>query len=221
MTLSRAPAGSTSSLVRISPIVLSALLVSGLAGCGDGSADDAGVTPGMDAGPSGSDGGAADAGAAMDGGGGVDAGASDGGAGDGGARDAAATDGGRSTRCDEGPLTCDALPPTCGELEVAAIRDGCWVCVNAITCRPWGEPGCASDQTCAPTERCDPCATGSCPFCEDCVAGCEAHGCPTETTLTCRCVRPDCGEGNVAVIDEGCWICVSLGSCAVVRDSCG
>ncbi len=212
--------------MRTRAIWVGLLAIADLGGCGAGSADDGGLPPVMDAGATGSDGGAADAGAAMDGGGADDGGASDGGASDGGASDGGASDGGssdagRSTRCDEGPLRCDAAPPTCGELEVAAIEDGCWECVNAITCRPWGEPGCASDQTCGPTERCDPCATGSCPFCEDCVAGCEAHGCPTEATLTCRCARPDCGDGNVAVIDEGCWICVSLGSCAVVRDSCG
>lgn len=196
-------------------------LVLTLVACGDGTGDaDAG---GMDAGVAGRDGGAADAASppGADAGPGTDAGAQDGGATDGGPPDGGPPDAGaRDTRCDEGDLLCDSLPPTCGDLEVAAIQDGCWACVNAITCRPWGEAGCETDQTCAPTERCDPCATGSCPFCEDCVAGCVVHGCPTETALTCRCARPDCGDGAVAVVRDGCWVCVTLGSCSTVREGC-
>ena len=135
-----------------------------------------------------------------------------------GSMDGQAPDAGRDTRCDEGPLVCDGLPPMCGEGEVAAIRDGCWQCVNAITCAPWGEPGCGTDVDCSPREYCNSCATGSCFGCEDCVAGCVPHGCESEDAVTCRMLRPDCGPSGVAVArteGEGgsCWVCVNRMTC--------
>lgn len=115
-------------------------------------------------------------------------------------------------RCDDGtPLECNMIEPECGFLEVAAVQEGCWVCVNEITCRPWGEPGCAVDADCPPAEYCNDCATGSCPMCLDCIAGCTIHGCPTEPEPTCRMLRPECG--GVSVVRDGCWVCVGFDAC--------
>jgi len=202
--------------LKISMIVVA---LAAIGGCGDddrpgrpdaGGAVDGGST--ADGGPGSDAGGAADGGS-MDGGGTTDAGATDGGA--------PPTDGGRDTRCDDGtdPL-CPMPEPTCGAGEVAAVQGSCWQCVNARTCRPWGEAGCADDMGCSPTERCDTCATSSCAACDDCVAACVEHGCPTETTLTCRCARPTCDPGFVAVIQEGCWVCVDLATCGISRGGC-
>ncbi len=142
--------------------------------------------------------------------------------GDAAAGDAAPGDGstGRDTRCDDGePITCPATAPACAAEEVAAIQGGCWACVNAVTCAPWGTAGCAVDSDCSAREYCTDCATGSCPDCDDCVAGCVPHDCPTEPAVTCRSVRPDCGDGNVAVARRGegsdliCWTCVNRRTC--------
>ncbi len=123
--------------------------------------------------------------------------------------------GGRDLGCDDGsPLECEAEMPACGEQEVAAVVGGCWLCVNVGTCRPWGEPGCATDVDCGAEDWCNACATGSCPFCDDCVSGCVPHGCETEAEPACDAVRPDCGDGEVSVLDGGCWSCVLMTTCS-------
>jgi hypothetical protein len=122
--------------------------------------------------------------------------------------------------CDDGSqLVCAMAAPTCEEWETLAIIDGCYLCVNEATCRPWGEPECGSDVDCSPSEYCDPCGSSSCPNCRDCVAACVAHGCETQDAATCEMVRPDCGEGKVAVVADGCWTCVDLQTCAPARDT--
>ncbi|RME25261.1 MAG: hypothetical protein D6806_08145 [Deltaproteobacteria bacterium] len=127
----------------------------------------------------------------------------------------------RDTSCDDGSeVLCDMVPPECGEYEILAAQDGCWTCVNPATCKPWGEPGCSGDGDCSAERYCDFCGTSSCPFCDDCVASCISHGCPTEQALNCNCARPDCGNGAVAVIENGCWVCVDMDSCKPTGDGC-
>jgi len=117
-------------------------------------------------------------------------------------------------RCHDGTMpVCPMPPPDCEDWEVLTVTGSCWSCLNLSTCMPWGEPGCAVDAECRVEEYCDPCASGSCPGCEDCVPGCADHGCPTETTVDCGMVRPECGDDGVAVARDGCWECVLLGSC--------
>jgi len=130
---------------------------------------------------------------------------------------------GRDRRCDDGTeLRCDELQPRCGEFDILAIREGCWVCANPATCRPWGEPGCDGDMACGPSEWCDPCGTSGCPLCENCVAACRPHGCASEADLMCWCARPECGDRGVAVIRDGCWICVDAETCRALPDAgCG
>ena len=76
-------------------------------------------------------------------------------------------------KCDDGSQwLCLMMPPECSEFELLALQNGCWVCVNPATCKPWGEPGCSDDKDCPSGMRCDFCGTSSCPFCDDCVPAC-------------------------------------------------
>lgn len=79
----------------------------------------------------------------------------------------------RDTHCDDGTQpTCRMPEPTCLEHEVLAYQNNCYVCVNSVTCLPWGQANCQVDENCAEGEYCDMCATSSCPMCDDCVAAC-------------------------------------------------
>lgn len=120
----------------------------------------------------------------------------------------------RDTRCDDGTVPlCEMVPPTCNEWEILAWQNSCFACVNPATCRPWGEPGCARDAGCPADQWCSPCGTSSCPLCDNCIPACVPHGCPTEPVAQCKMVRPDCGEGAVAVVKDGCWVCVDRATC--------
>jgi len=117
--------------------------------------------------------------------------------------------------CNDGSeVTCRTFAEVvCAEHELRAIQNGCFVCVNPATCLPWGVSGCAGDFGCSAFERCDTCASSSCPLCDDCVAACVPHGCPTEPEALCDAMRPDCGPDAVAVVRGGCWTCVSSATC--------
>lgn len=120
----------------------------------------------------------------------------------------------RDASCDDGePIACPQAEPECEPGSIPAARDGCWACVDPETCRPWGEPGCATDADCPADAWCDDCAHGSCPACEDCVADCRPHGCPTDPEPACDEARPVCGPAGVAVVADGCWICVDRATC--------
>ena len=120
----------------------------------------------------------------------------------------------RDTACDDGTMPeCPMPAPECDADEILAWHNGCHRCVNPDTCLPWGEPECAGDADCPPAEVCDPCGSSSCPVCADCVSACRAHGCETEPEPACDMVRPECGVGGVAVVREGCWVCVGLNAC--------
>lgn len=122
--------------------------------------------------------------------------------------------GGRDASCDDGSLPiCDLVPPVCAPHEILAHQRDCYRCVNPATCRPWGEPGCQTDADCGPSDRCDDCAMGSCPACEDCVAACVPHGCATEPEPACDEARPACALGEVSVVQDGCWVCIAQNQC--------
>ena len=57
-------------------------------------------------------------------------------------------------------------------------------------------------------------------MCDDCLAACVPHGCDTEMDLMCWCARPDCGDNAVAIIFEGCWICVYFETCEPTGEIC-
>ena len=81
-------------------------------------------------------------------------------------------------------------------------------------------PGCSADFMCETNEYCDGCAHGSCPECDDCVADCVRHDCRTEERPTCRALRPDCGDAGVAVVRDGCWLCVDRRTCEPQNVDC-
>ncbi len=125
----------------------------------------------------------------------------------------------RDTQCDDdSEVACDEGQPECGGGELAAIQGGCWECINARTCLPWGEPGCASDADCPPAEYCDPWGTSACLECAEAIAACSDHDCDTGAAVNCLEGRPDCGEGAVSVIRAGCWVCVDRDSCERVPE---
>lgn len=120
----------------------------------------------------------------------------------------------RDAQCDDGTTPiCAMIPPDCDASEVLAHQNDCYVCVNPATCLPWGEAGCGSDEECDASQWCNPCASSSCPTCDDCVAACVDHNCPTETELLCFGARPDCDPDEVAILEDGCWVCVALATC--------
>ena len=101
--------------------------------------------------------------------------------------------------CDDGtPLLCLMPPLVCNEFEILAIQNNCWICVNPATCKPWGEPGCESNQDCPEGEECDPCGTSSCPECDDCIPACTC----TPQKEICDGVDNDCDR----FIDED-YVC--------------
>lgn len=79
---------------------------------------------------------------------------------------------------------------------------------------------CSTDSDCGPADTCDPCGTSSCPGCEDCVAACVPHGCPTEPEAWCDRIRPTCDAGQVSVVEGGCWSCVSTATCGSGAEGC-
>ena len=90
---------------------------------------------------------------------------------------------------------------------------------------------CLQDADCGPLEHCAWVTAGVCCLpdedCDDiymaCQGVCAPHDCPTETVLECCCVRPHCGDGMVAVIQDGCWACVHRLGCqpAAPPSPCG
>lgn len=108
--------------------------------------------------------------------------------------------------CDDGSaLVCEIERPACEPGEELAVIDGCWLCVNPASCRPWGEPGCEADADCGLGEVCDPCGTSSCPVCDDCVPACRPGGgalCPGPDPS--GCVTRGCPPGLVCEIGDAC-----------------
>ncbi len=125
----------------------------------------------------------------------------------------------------EGP--CDAILGVAFDGESCVYLSGCSCVgdhcpyvhdsVEACESANWncGITTCMADKDCAVSDYCDECATSSCPGCEDCVGACVPHSCLTEPAPTCRAERPDCADGEVAVVRDGCWECTELARCGV------
>lgn len=116
----------------------------------------------------------------------------------------------------EAATECDLERPNCEDNEVSVIRDGCWLCVNQMTCEPSfidQEPNCTSNPDCSLGQYCDQCAMSSCPDCEDCVALCQPSACESEEVADCELERPICAESEVLVIRDGCWQCIDQMAC--------
>lgn len=121
----------------------------------------------------------------------------------------------RDAHCDDGTeITCLTFTElVCNSWEILAIQNECGVCVNPVTCLPWGIHGCENDNSCGVGERCEHCVTSSCPDCDDCVSACVVHGCPSELEALCDMLRPECGPDAVSVVMGGCWVCVDPVTC--------
>ncbi len=128
----------------------------------------------------------------------------------------------RDETCDDGaPLTCTESEPVCDTGYIPAIISGCWYCVTDDTCE-WEqtEADCTVDADCGNDEYCNPCATSSCPWCNDCVALCSPHGCDTGILATCFEQRPQCEDpSQTAVVIGDCWKCVDRLTCSDGRDT--
>lgn len=101
--------------------------------------------------------------------------------------------------CDDGRfaiVTCE-----CIDGELACGPDPCGT-----------TPTCESDLECAPGELCRVC-NPELPM--PCDPGCYDAGCPTQGAdeLVCFAARPECGEGQVAVVRSGCWECAEIATC--------
>jgi hypothetical protein len=91
------------------------------------------------------------------------------------------------------------------------------VCVG--TCA--AETPCEYDAQCQQDEECVFDQLGGCCLPDQvclaiyapCQGRCAPHGCATEPQLACFCVRPDCANLGVAVIRNGCWVCVDRTTC--------
>jgi hypothetical protein len=76
---------------------------------------------------------------------------------------------------------------------------------------------CSGDLECDLNEYCGGCIS-SCDGCDDCRFACQPLTCASEDVLTCRCARPECGAA-VAVVRDGCWVCVDPVTCEPVEDT--
>ena len=76
---------------------------------------------------------------------------------------------------------------------------------------------CSSDMECNLDEYCGGCVS-SCDGCDDCRFACQPLTCASEDTLTCRCARPECGQGT-AIVRDGCWVCVDPNTCEDIDDT--
>ena len=132
--------------------------------------------------------------------------------------------------CDDGSLlTCKKAEPVCTEDTVLAVQNGCYECVDPMTCGVDSGPGpkgcggfagfqCEDGLECVddPTDECDPKNGGAdCPgICVEPTepggcegpnpAGCFTTGCPGDQ----QCVAEGCTPSSCSCDEEaGLWIC--------------
>jgi len=121
----------------------------------------------------------------------------------------------RDARCDEGPLTCSAAAPRCSRGLIPAVRGGCWVCVEAHSCR---DSSCDEGPLYCDAEppSCEagamPAIHGGCWICAE-EGTCRDTSCD-EGELDCDALAPRCDGSQIAAIRGGCWACVDDETCA-------
>ncbi|RMG19394.1 MAG: hypothetical protein D6729_05325 [Deltaproteobacteria bacterium] len=120
-------------------------------------------------------------------------------------------------KCDDGsPALCDMMPPLCPPGQTAAVRNGCWECVDARTC---GEVGgaCTSDADC-PNGYC------SYPDPDEGVivelGQCVYPDCDDDSQAVCEMIPPVCPPGQTAAVRNGCWECVDARTCGQTSEGC-
>lgn len=110
----------------------------------------------------------------------------------------------------EGISGCDCVGVDCGRI-YPNMSD----CESYHgSCSP--EPGCTSDLDCPESMYCNGCARGSCPACLDCAPDCVPNPCGHEGEPVCDESRPECGTSGVAIVKDGCWVCVDPNTCGEI-----
>lgn len=110
----------------------------------------------------------------------------------------------------EGISGCDCVGVDCGRIYGSMSE-----CEGYHgSCSP--EPGCTSDLDCPESMYCNGCARGSCPACLDCAPDCVPNPCGHEGEPVCDESRPECGTSGVAIVKDGCWVCVDPNTCGEI-----
>jgi hypothetical protein len=100
--------------------------------------------------------------------------------------------------CGDGtPALCDMIPPVCEPGQIAAVRDYCYVCVDADTCEepPPPNEGCYSDDECGDDQRCN--ANEVCLPPPGCDPSDPNLGCPAVCYGFCEALDGTTGNGGV------------------------
>lgn len=137
-------------------------------------------------------------------------------------------------KCSDGSeLLCDALAPDCGVGMVPAVIDNCWECVDAETCEAGGPQSC--DEWEVWDEELHACCPGAV-WIADCwcppgwnytswdelddngcllgyACGCEPGTCSDGSELTCKMAEPQCSDGQVLAVINGCYQCLDAETC--------
>jgi len=129
--------------------------------------------------------------------------------------------------CDDGSAPsqlCD-IKPVCEDGQVAARQNGCFVCVDALTCEPASvscDDGSTLNQLCDVPPVCDgdtvKALIDSCFVCVD-PQTCEPPpaDCGDGSQLSKFCdVPPICDEGSEKAIIDACFVCVDPQTCEPV-----
>ncbi|MBL4685697.1 MAG: hypothetical protein JKY37_13975, partial [Nannocystaceae bacterium] len=123
---------------------------------------------------------------------------------------------------------CDQKPP-CEDGQVAAVINGCFECVDEMTCEA---PPQSCDDGSTLSQFCDqkpPCEDGQVAAviggCFECVdeMTCEPapQSCDDGSTLSQFCdQKPPCEDGQVAAVISGCFECVDEMTCEAPPQSC-
>lgn len=126
--------------------------------------------------------------------------------------------------CDDGlPTMCDAIPPVCEGGLITAAQNGCYACVDPVTCQPPTVSLCSSDAECV-NGYCDATGSGGGSTGPGGSGGglappppgvCAYPNCDDGSPLMCRMLKPVCDAGLVASIINGCYQCLDARTCAI------
>lgn len=115
---------------------------------------------------------------------------------------------------DQSQVVCDMVPPICPAGQTAAVRNGCYECVDARTCQA-GPNACddlngfiycdALPPQCAP--GLELAARNGCWACVE-PTYCQEVSCSDGSELGCRALAPQCDPGQLLGIVNSCWACL-------------
>lgn len=130
------------------------------------------------------------------------------------------------SHCDDGTApVCTIAEPKCGPDEVLAAINGCVACVDAETCEltdpSWPAPSCegaCGDKSPGGCWCDDECADwGDCclDYEEVCIDGDDDDdgSCDDDSVPVCFIAEPDCPEGTISAVHDGCFTCADEETC--------